>query len=360
MKKQILSLLLVLLIVPSVFLFSGCKDDSYQLKNLETDYQNMVSGCENIKCEDNKIVFDYSKHLIGSTQYLNEVIKIEPYNQILNYNELFNNLMCFVYENIDSCSNNNIEASAETRNELKTEIDDLGLALRSVDVYINQWAEAVEFNYAGDDLLNVQCISRYRYLLSAYNELYQNAISFSNSIANLYYNNALSNSNPRIDNIELADFDSGIVIAKLQSRVQYQISNLSQLFVEKYVDGFNMEYVIAPLTGVYGSLNLNKDNYQTKVNKLKTVINDSFDVETAITIANGESKKQTFYNWSIMAYNLQNILDNDNFMFVSACNKIQYGKAEADDRYKIIIDNYDSVVQQYNIALLQMIDCLQA
>lgn len=356
MKKQFLSLLLVMLVIPSMFLFSGCKEDSYKLSQLKTDYNNMVSGCENIKYENNKIIFDYSNHVIGSNQFMNNVIQTEPYNQINNYNILFDNLMGFVYEYIDACSNNNINASAEVRNNLKAQIDDLSLSLRSVDVYINQWAETIEFNY-NEDIYNIQCLSRYKNLLFAYNELYQKAISFSNSVASLYYNNALNDSNPKIDNMELASFDATIIVAKLQGRVKYQISNLSQIFVEKYVDGLNLENSITTKTGeVYGKLNLNQDNYLSNINSLKRAFSSDFDAETIATIANGTSKKQTFYNYSIQAYNFQNVLDNDNNMFALACNKIQYGKIEGENRHKSIIDNYNNIVQQYNVVLTNMLD----
>lgn len=358
MKKQLISLMLVLIIIPSVFLFSGCKEKGYQLKNLQSDYQDMVSGCDNIKCVDNKIVFDYSNFYIGTNQFMNAVIEVEPYNQIENYNILFDNLMGFVYEYIGVCSSNNVKASVEVRDNLKTELDSLGITLKSMDVYISQWAEMIKFNY-NDDYLNIQCLSSYKNLLYAYNELYQKAITFSNSIADLYYNYALNDSNPRIDNLTVAEFNSSVVIAKLQGRVKYQISNLSQLFVEKYIDGLNIENSITTYVDEeFGKLNLTENNYISKVNSLQRAFGDNFDAESAVIIANGESKKQTFYNCSIKAYNLQNILDNDNYMFVSACNKIQYGKADSEDRNKNIIDNYDYIVQQYNTVLISMLDCI--
>lgn len=357
MKKQFLSLLLVVLFIPSIFVFAGCKDKSYKLSNLEGDYKNIVSGCENIKMEGNKIVFDYSSHKIGDIAYMDSVLNLEPYNQLENYNLLFDNLMGFVYEYISVCSSDNIEVDADTRNKLKTELNNLSLSINSVDIYINQFAEIIEFNY-NENVITDICLARYKNLLFEYNNLYQTTINFSNSLASLYYNNALYDSNPRIDSISLENFDSSVVISKLQGRVKYQVSNLSQIFVEKYIDGQGIEEVIiTDNEGVFGKLDLSKDNYLSNVNNIERVFNSSFDAESAVIIANSESKKQTFYNLAVQAYNLQNILDNDNYMFVQACNAIQYGKV-GNNKSKDIINNYNYAVQKYNDVLVGMLNCL--
>lgn len=364
MKKQFLSLLLVLLFVPSIFLFVGCGEESYKLTKLESDYCDIVENCDNIKIENNKIIFDYSNHKLGNNAYLVSAINVEPYNQLNNYNTLFDNLMGFTYEYIDVCSNKNIEASATTRNSLKKDLDELSIALNDVDTYINQWAEVIEFHY-NDDITNEQCLARFKTLLSAYNNLYQTSINFSNGLASLYYNNALNDSNPRIDNVELADFDSSVIISKLQSRVKYQVSNLSQVFVEKFVDGRGLETIITTKdeeTELFeGELDLNQNDYLDKVDSIERVFGAGFDAETAVTIANGASKKETFYNYSVQAYNLQNIIENDNEMFISACNKVVYGKANLDVdqvKYKEIIDDYSYVVNEYNEILSSMINLM--
>ena len=241
MKKKILSLILVLVFIPSIFMFAGCKDKGYQLVDLVKDYENIGTKCENIKIDNYKVVFDYGVHTIGETKYLTECVnEIAPYTEIADYNILLDNLMGFVYENIEVCSNANIEASAEVRNNLKFQLDELSTAVYEMDVHINHWAKIIEFNYdkeKKDDLINAQCLSRFKNVLTAYNNLFQKAISFSNGLADLYYNYALNDANPKIDNVKLADFDSSVIVSKLQGRVKYEISNLSQLFVEIYVDG---------------------------------------------------------------------------------------------------------------------------
>lgn len=365
MKKQFLSLLLVILFIPSVFLFAGCDDKSYKLTNLESDYCNIVSNCDNIKIEDNKIVFDYSNHKLGNDEYLVSAISVEPYNQLNNYNKIFDNLMGFVYEYVDVCSNKNIDADANIRNNLKSELDELSIAVNDVDTYINQWAEVIEFHF-NDDITNDQCLARFKTLLSAYNSLYQKSINFSNSLASLYYNNALNDANPRLDKIKIDDFDSSIIISKLQGRVKYQVSNLSQVFVEMYIDGHDLPTIITTKNEeeevFEGKLDLNQNGYLAKVNSIERVFGAGFDAETAVTIANGASIKSTFYNYSVKAYNLQNILDNDNDMFISACNQIRYGKINTEYAYQLkckeIIDDYNYIVNDYNQVLTDMINCL--
>lgn len=377
MKKKILSLILVFMFVPAIFMFAGCKDKGYKLTKLETDYNSIAESCTNVKIIDNKIVFDYDNYKIGSTKFLSETINnVEPYTNLKQYNVLLDNLMGFVYEYIDVCSNKNIEASKAVRNNLKTEIDELSETIFDIDVYISQWAEVVEFNY-NDDVTNSQCLSRYKTLLMGYNDLFQKAINFSNSLSSLYYNNALNDANPRIDNIAIEDFDSSVIISKLHGRVKYEISNLSQIFVEIYVDGNDLptslttpivvnegeddEYVI------FNSLSLNQTNfdYLTKVNNLNRVFDVDFDAETAIEIANGSDKKVQFYNLSVEAYNMQNILDNDNDVFVFACEKVQYSRVDnlseiEQKQCKNIIDNYKFAVEKYYNILNSMLNTINS
>ena len=78
----------------------------------------------------------------------------------------------FVYENIEVCSNENIEANASVRDNLKFQLDELSTAIYEMDVYVNHWAEILEFNYSTTykaDLTNAQCLSRYKNVLIAYN-----------------------------------------------------------------------------------------------------------------------------------------------------------------------------------------------
>ena len=378
MKKKILSLILALVFIPSIFMFAGCKDKGYQLVDLVKDYEKIGTKCENIKVVDNKIEFDYDVHTIGETGYLTECVnEIAPYTEIADYNILLDNLMGFVYENIDVCSNANIEAGAEIRNNLKFQLDEFANAVYELDVHINHWAKIIEFNYSSTDkteMTNVQCLSRFKNVLTAYNNLFQKAISFSNGLADLYYNYALNDANPKVYNTSLVDFDASVIVSKLQGRVKYEISNLSQLFVEIYVDGNNLPTELTtPIvlnkgedneTIIFKTFELNKTGfaYLDKVNNLNRIFADDFNAEQAVEKANANLNKQNFYNLAVKAFNLQNILENDNDIFVNACKKIQYNNIDNNNVYEVqcieIVDNYKIVVEEYYGVLESMLNII--
>ena len=375
-KRKMIKFILLFLFIPCVFMFSGCKDDSYKLSNLESDYQHIAENCENVYMVDNKIVFDYDNFTIGETKYLTECIdEVAPYTSIQNYNIIFNNLMGFVYEYIDVCSSDNIEVDEATRDKIKFQLDEFSQAVYDVDVYIGQWAKIIEFNYDienKDDIINSQCLSRFKTLLIGYNNLFQKSISLGNCLSSLYYNNALNDANPRIDNVELENFDSSVIISKLQGRVKYEISNLSQLFVEIYIDGNDLPtYLTNPIivnegkddeTITFNSFSLNQTDFEylNMVDDINRAFGDDFDAETAVEVANAEGNKQSFYNLSVKAYNLQNVLENDNSLFVRACKNVQYSNinySEVNEKQnKEIIDNYKFIVEEYHDVLSEMLD----
>ena len=184
--------------------------------------------------------------------------------------------------------------------------------------------------------------------------------------------NALNDANPKIDKVTLSDFDSSVIISKLQGRVKYEVSNLSQLFVEMYIDGNDLPAKLTtPIvlnegedneTITFNSFSLNQTNfnYLEMVNNLNRAFSSSFDAETAVEVANAEVNKQSFYNLAIKAYNLQNILENDNNLFVRACKNVQYSNAELTNAYELqskeIIDNFKFVVEEYYGVLNSMLN----
>ena len=165
-----------------------------------------------------------------------------------------------------------------------------------------------------------------------------------------------------------------MIISKLQGRVKYEISNLSQLFVEIYVDGNNLPTELStPIilnegedneTIEFNKFEINKDafRYLDKVDNLNRIFADTYNAEQAVEKANSNSNKQNFYNLAIKAYNLQNILENDNEMFVNACKKIQYSNIDNDNAYEVqskeIVDNYKYIVEEYNDVLSSMLSII--
>ena len=187
--------------------------------------------------------------------------------------------------------------------------------------------------------LNESCLSRYKTLLEGYNDLLQTSINLTNSLSSLYYNNALNDANPDISKIKFEKFDASVVVSNIQNRIKYQISNLSQSFVEMYVDGDLPNDIINKDKG-FAKLDLNAYNYLSLVES----INKSFEAKTAAEFANNDVNKQKFYNLSVEAYTLQEVLDNNYEMFMKACNNVVYAevdeKASAEEKiYAEIIEN---------------------
>ena len=141
--KKLLSILLILFILPSVFMLSACgSDNAYKLSNLKTDYLKIAEGNENVNMEEGKIKFDYSKYVYDGKQILTEQIaSTSPYKEISKYDLLLDNILGFVYECIDVCSSNTIEADAGIRNQLKADLDSLNSAVTELNTNINEWAK---------------------------------------------------------------------------------------------------------------------------------------------------------------------------------------------------------------------------
>lgn len=361
MKIKILSLLLVLFLIPGAFILSACgKDKGYSLSNLKTDFEK-VKEFENVNFTDNKIKFKYDNYVDNEKKYLVEVMETtEPYVQLKNYDILFDDIMGFVYENIAVCSSNKIEADKAFRNRLKTELKDFVEAVDDVDTYISQWAEIMRTQTGENgNYLNESCLSRYKTLLEGYNDLLQTSISLTNSLSSLYYNNALNDANPDISKIKFENFDASVVVSKIQNRIKYQISNLSQSFVEMYIDGSDLPNRITNKNNGFAKLDLDAYNYLYLVNS----VNKSFDAKTAAEFANNDVNKQDFYNLSIQAYTIQEILDNNYEMFIKACNNIVYAEVDEESTssekvYAEIIENNNYTIKEYNTILIKMLACM--
>ena len=124
MKFKFLSLVLVLLLLPGAMVISACgKGDGYNLANLSTDFYSIAATeNDNIVKRNNKIVFNYSHHVYNSKAFVTEAINSIPvYQNLVKYNNLFENQMSFSYEYIDECSND-IEIDESLANNLENSL----------------------------------------------------------------------------------------------------------------------------------------------------------------------------------------------------------------------------------------------
>lgn len=339
MKKKIFSLILVLMLLPFASLFSACGKSGYNLNNLTKDF-NKINDFQNIVVVDNEVRFDYSKHnnlssILSSTS---------PYTQLVNYNEVFYNIMEFSSNYIDECSNNYVTKNAEIRNKVEETLNNFKYSLQLVDKNVSLFAEII--NISQNDITDDACLLRFEHLLKSYSELYVSAIDFTGALTDLYFSHVLNNSNPDVYSMDSANFDEGVVLSKIKSRISYQKYNLSYVFVETYVNSELAENVANKTT----TFNLSNDNYKTNINALNKAITS---METAISKANVES----FYTLSVTAQNQQEALNNDKSKFRTACKNVDYiaKVAEGGDLNTTIIDGYFALVKDYNNTLSQML-----
>ena len=351
MKKKILSLILVLMLLPIASLFGACgKNDGYNLNNLEKDFKKIAKANDNVELVEGVLTFDYSNHpevqtVINST---------EPYTSLNNYNYVFYNLMNFACSYIDECSNNSSTNNVKIKNNIEQNLDELSKSINDVNECFNMFAEMVHVSQSNPT--EKACLSRYENLIKTYEDMYQSAINFSNSLSNLYYNHILKDGNPNVYSIGLTNFDANMIITKFESRIKYQLSNLSQSFVEMYIGGNLADKIVNQET----TFDLTQNDYSTKVQSLNKQIES---IQIAVEKANHEDNKQNFYSLAVQAQNIQEMLNNDREKFVEACNSIDYITVKAslsstayeDMCVSIIESNYD-LVTTYNGVLSKMLD----
>ncbi len=354
MKRKILSLILVLMLLPIASLFSACgKDKSYNLNNLKNDFNTIAEENNNISISGNgSIVFEYNAKL---NRVINET---SPYNQLPKYNEVFYNIMAFACEYIDECAKNSITDNSEAKNRVNEDLKSLKKSINNVNECVNVFAEIINVS-EGVDVTAPTCLLRYEHLLKEYENLFASAIDFSNSLANLYFNNILRDGNPDVYSKGIESFDATIVVNKLRSRLYYQKSSLSQCFVEMYVGGDLAQKVANNET----TFDLSKYNYSANI----SAINKSFEETKAVEVANNSINKSNFYELAVRAQNLQTILKQDHSKFVYACKEVEYPVVKTSETATpnqlmcvSIIESSNALISTYNSVLAQMLNIISS
>ncbi len=348
MKKKVLSLILVLMLLPIASLFVACgKDKGYNLDALNNDFNLIVSENNNIESVDGKFEFDYSAH--ESLQYI--VSSTQPYKELEKYNFVFYNLMSFAYEYVPVCSNNQLTKDVQVKNQVQKDLIELKNAIGDTNKCVNMFAESI----AEED---EKCLMAFKSLISSYELMFKKAANFNNSLANLYFNYALNNSNPNVYSVGEDSFDANIVVNKLKSRIKYQVSCLSQSYVEMYV----CEDVATRITN--GEM-FDLDAFEYKTN-VEAIVNIDFTEQNAAIVVNGDrNKKKQFYALSIQAQNHQATIQNDINKFIVASEKINFAMfddiaATAYEKlcYDIVESNYE-LIKSYNSVLVQMLNIIK-
>lgn len=354
MRRKFISLILILMLLPITSLFVACgKDKGYNLNNLYNDYVSIATENDNVELNNGMLIFDYSNHpkmkTIVETTY--------PYTEINSYNFLFKNLMAFSSEYVDNCSYNEAIKDAKIKNQVKQDLDNLKKSVRDVNNCTNILAEIIRSSY-DENVLSEVCLLRYENLLLTYDSLFHNAIIFHNTISNLYFNNILNNSNPDVFVEGYSNFDASKTINLLNSRIKYQVSNLSASYVEMVLDDETIPHKIA-----FDDYNPTLDEYSYRTNLYN--VNQTIDENIAESKVELNGNKSKLYELAVEAYNIQTTLNMDNSKFITAFNSVDYRfvkNGESATPYQEmclnLIESYNDLISEYNAVLVKMIAIL--
>lgn len=352
MKKRIISFILVLMLLPISSLFVACgKDEGYNLNNLSADFYNVEQENNNVKIVEDKIVFDY----IYQTNLYEAVLTSYPYTELSNYNKVFENLMAFTFEYIDECSNNAATSDKALKQDLQQKVINFKTELLNVNACTNMLEEII--NVSGiNNIQDQACLTRLENLFKSYDGLYSAGYALTNALYYFYYNNILSDANPDVYVLNASEFKVEIIINKLKSRLSYQVSRLSQSFVERNIDG---GIIAEEIINNHATLDLNKDNYLSSVSK----VNVDFDEEIAISYAN--TQKAAFYAEAVKLHNIIETIESDDTKHITACNTVSYLSVKQDALataeevlcVDIIDANFESITEfnEILVAILNLI-----
>ena len=334
-------------------LFNGCGDKGYKLSNAPAKIASM-DRFDSVVVEDGVVRFNYDGFTIGEQKIINDVLSlnIKPYAYLKDYNKLFDNLMAFTCEYIDECANDDIKVNKDLRNELERNLEELEHDIANVDTATIGWADTLK---AADDISGLVSLTKYKNLLSTYDDLFNSATNVANTVSNIYFGYVLNDANANYYDISLSEFDAGMVTNKLQARILDQISNITQVYIEKTFSGANMAEVLTNMTTSFGNLDLTQYNARINAINNRIVVNEQ-------TVAHANVNKENFYNTAIELYNIQEVLADNNRIFIMACNDIEYTRSMVDanatnyDKMCIeIIDSHDYLISQYNDILARLL-----
>lgn len=363
MKRKLLSLIIAFVLIGSGLVLAACggSSDGYNLSNLITDYKTQIGEISNVNVlNDNTIEFDYSQYVYNGREYLLDVVNnYEPYKYLQTYyNEMLKNSMAFIYSYIGICSNNNIDAPAELKDEVKSNLDKLVFSLKKTGSNVEAVADKIRKD---NPPMQAECLNSLKNLFDSYDELYQSAFNLSSTLSQIYFNNAYSNSNPDYSNTSVNDYDANNTVLLLNSRIKYQIANLTQSYVEINLKGSDLSKSFTTV-GNIASIPYSYSTYTNKINDIDMIVDDTFGVTV-----NASDSKQEFLSSAIALYNCLSTLKNDYAIYHKACNDIVYSKVVRDanaTRYEKtcaeIIKNHAYVVDEMNSVIANMLNILNS
>ncbi len=340
--------------MPCVALFNGCGDKGYKLSNATSAILDM-DKYQSVVVEEGVVRFSYDSFTSGEIKYINNILatNIKPYSYLKDYNNLFNNLMAFTFEYLDECANDDIDVPKDIRNRLESQLAALDNDIANVDTATIGWADAVYG--AGSNIVSLVSVAKFKNLLVFYDDLFISATNVANTVSTIYFGYVLNDANPKYHDISLEDFDASMVANKLEARILDQLSNITQVYIEKTISGGELADQLTDVTVDFGNLDLSQ--YNARIN----AINNRLEVNEQ-SIARANADKENFYNTAIELYNIQEVLVDNGKIFIMACNDIEYKKVIVDNNSSNynkmcveIIDSHDNLISQYNEILARLL-----
>lgn len=343
-------------------IFTGCeKEKIYNLSNFDAYYLQAVAGHENLWLNQGKFEISYSRH-----SRLNQAIvtdKIDPYVSLTDFEYILKSSLAFAENYISVCSNANFEVQEKDYLELRNDIANFASSLNDLDYNIDLLGNETQNLVSDEDLLSTNCLARLKIVYQSYINCVESATSLSGHLSNVYFNVALSNG--KVDyylqgenNFSVSQFVTG-----LHAKQKMQISNLTELFVEKILSG----------TGIATDLTTqNQGEFYKLGNSFTKFKTDVEAINKDIDIAIGETKvvtavhKKALFELAVEMFNVEQTMDEGYSNFVLARKNVNYATKKNDvnaTSFELAcvktIDSRDHLVLKCNTILTEIFEILE-
>lgn len=339
--KKLLSIVLAVLILPTICLsLTACKDKP-SIKNFYSSYINIAKDKTNLVLVDavdiyqensstKKIAIKFSNELIDLTE--NEY----PYKYLTElYQPLLDDLLSPVY------------FFGETVSNKATVNDDTAEQLLSLLKSLENNYNEIDY-YAGILMASLKSTNNQNSNLSALNKLfeqYENTFTtagqLSSLVCDIYFNNVVSNSNIDYSNMDYTDLNDGdltTITINTRTRLYYYKSLYANVYNQLRIRGGNLGYSL-----IYENASIPEYTPYTNIAKITNLTKKS----DQFLITN----KQSIYKYTVSLYNIQNTLDLAYQHFNTATQHVTYLNFLAGSSTTQV--NYYNMIQQFSQGIVQ-------
>lgn len=352
MKKKLLCLILVFVLLPTVFLFTGCKK-KYDLSTLEQDYKNIYQSLKTIKLNENKFEVSFKDY-----EYLNQQVSndVNGYMYLTNYNAMLKNMMAFADSYISNIAKGNFEVDKKEGENLTKQLEELKESLVKLDTNIQDTAYYVDLV---KNPANQHCLIKLKNLFESYSEAFDDAFNFNSSLINIYFSNVEEK-----DYTTETDFMPlrAIVDVKFDARLIQQIVYTTRTFVETNIQSSSFSSLIS----VEGSNNFGgiASYYNSYASTIRT-LRKTYTEQNVEYVNVDATKKANFKECVVKLSNIQAVLNNEVSYYINACNSVKYfdslnnENASSEDKSHIeLVKSFNNMNNNYNLVLGDMLTLL--